>query len=155
MKLKTIKFSVLALLALAVSAQAQPPTWTEAQMEVWSFVQQSWADEAAENGKWPGDYVHEKYVSWGADSAGPIYRESAIKWSRFSADSSETLIYETSPAAITIEGTTAVVNYSAISVRKNAEGKRNRTVVRLSEVLVHNGEKWVFLAGSSFEPDFD
>ena len=121
-------------------------------MEVWEVVQQSWVDDTKETGKWPKDYVHDKYVTWGAESGGPVYKDASIKWSRFGDESNDTLIYEISPAAITVEGATAVVNYYATTVSTNAEDKRERTVVRISEVLVKNGRKWMFRAGSSFEP---
>jgi hypothetical protein len=37
-------------------------------------------------------------------------------------------------------------------VTKNADGKRERSVSRIAEVLVKDGKKWKFLAGSSFAP---
>lgn len=150
--MKSLKVSLLALLAIAYSAHAQQPTWNDAQMEVWKIVDQSWVDDASETGKWPADYVHDKYVTWGAESGGPVYKDASIKWSRFGDENNDTLIYEISPAAITVEGDTAVVNYYATTVTKNAENKQERSVVRISEVLVKNGKKWKFLAGSSFQP---
>jgi hypothetical protein len=146
---------MLALFVIPIFAHAQQPTWNDSQMTVWKLVEQSWVDDAEENGKWPADYVHDKYVTWGADSGGPIYKDASIKWSRFSDEGSDTLIYELSPAAITVEGNTAVVNYYATTVTKDTEGKRERSVVRISEVLVNDGKKWMFLAGSSFEPKMD
>lgn len=150
MKLRKLFF--VGLIAIGFSAHAQQPSWNDSQMEVWKIVELSWVDDAAENGKWPKDYVHDKYVAWGADSGGPSYKDSSIKWSRFGDENNDTLIYEVSPAAITVEGNTAVVNYYATTVSKNAEGKHNRSVSRISEVLIKEGRKWVFLAGSSFEP---
>jgi hypothetical protein len=121
-------------------------------MEVWDIVQKSWVDDAAENGNWPKDYVHENYVSWGADSGGPSYKASTIKWSRYSDESSSTLIYENSPASITVVGDTAVVNYYSTTVMTDSEAKRERSVTRISEVLIRDGKKWMFLSGSNFEP---
>ena len=149
--MKYLKLSVFVFLGLAFSAQAQQPTWNDAQMEVWKVVEQSWVDDSKETGKWPKDYVHDKYVSWGADSAGPSYKDSSIKWSRFNDESSEMLIYEISPAAITVEGATAVINYYATTVSKDAKDERKKSIVRISEVLVKDGKRWMFLAGSSFE----
>jgi hypothetical protein len=124
----------------------------DAQMEVWSIVEQSWVDDAEENGKWPDNYLHDKYVSWSADSGGPIYKDATIKWSRFGDEGTDTLIYEISPAAITVEGSTAVVNYYVTTVTKMSDDTRERSVSRISEVLVKDGNKWLFLAGSNFAP---
>ena len=48
--------SVLALGGLTTSAMADD--WSKDQTAVWSVVSQSWEDEVARNGKWPGDYSH-------------------------------------------------------------------------------------------------
>jgi hypothetical protein len=121
-------------------------------MEVWDIVQKSWIDDAAENGNWPKDYKHDNYVSWGASSGGRSYKDSTIKWSRYSDESSNTLIYENSPASIAVVGNTAVVNYYSTTVTTDAEGKRTRSVTHISEVLIKDGKTWMFLAGSTFEP---
>ena len=51
----------------ASAAVAQAPTWSADQTAAWVVVSQSWADEVAQNGNWPGAYAHEKMVSWGED----------------------------------------------------------------------------------------
>jgi hypothetical protein len=150
--MQLIRLCFVTLLVFVFSAQAQQPSWNEAQMEVWDIVQKSWVDDAAENGNWPKDYVHENYVSWGADSGGPSYKASTIKWSRYSDESSSTLIYENSPASITVVGDTAVVNYYSTTVMTDSEAKRERSVTGISEVLIRDGKKWMFLSGSNFEP---
>jgi len=147
-----IRLCFVTLFVFAFSAQAQQPSWTKSQMEVWNIVQKSWVDDAAENGNWPKDYIHDNYVSWGASSGGPSYKDSTIKWSRYSDESSSTLIYENSPASITVAGNTAVVNYYSTTVTTDPEGKRTRSVTRISEVLIQDGDTWIFLAGSTFEP---
>ena len=149
--MKAIKLCFVTLVFFVCSAQAQEPTWNKSQMEVWEVVQQSWVDDVAENGNWPANYVHNNYVTWGADSGGPSYKDSAIKQSRYDDESSDTLIYENSPASITVAGDTAVVNYYSTTVSTSSEGKPKRTVTRISEVLVKNDKKWMFLAGSNFE----
>ena len=58
---------------LTASVNAQEATWNDAQKEVWGLVQQSWMDDVAENGKWPAEYIHDSYVSWGDSSAAPRY----------------------------------------------------------------------------------
>ena len=65
-----IRLGAIAACLFAVSAFAQQPSWNDAQSEVWALVEQSWVDDVAENGKWPADYVHDKYVSWGRWNCG-------------------------------------------------------------------------------------
>lgn len=150
--MKLIRLCFVTVSIFVFSAQAQQPSWNKSQMEVWEIVQKSWVDDVAENGSWPKDYVHNNYVSWGASSGGPSYKDSSIKWSRYDDESSDTLIYENSPASITVAGSTAIVNYYSTTVITNFEGKRNRSVTRISEVLIKEDKKWLFLSGSTFEP---
>lgn len=140
------------LLAVAGSANAQQPSWNEAQSEVWALVEQSWVDTVAENGKWPADYIHDKFVGWGDDSAAPRYKDAAIAWGRFNDENSQTLMYEVSPAAIIVEKNTAVVHYSITTVTEDHSGKRTRSVGRLTEVLVRDGGTWKWLTSVDFEP---
>lgn len=136
----------------AVSANAQQPSWSDAQTEVWKLVEQSWVDDAAENGKWPGDYVHDKYVTWGDGTAAPRGKDSAITWNRFGDKSSQTLIYEITPEAIVVVKDTAVVHYNVQMVTENHKGDRSSSVGRITEVLVRDGRNWKFLAGADYEP---
>lgn len=151
--MKTIfRVGAIAACLFSVSANAQAPTWNDAQMEVWKLVEQSWVDDAAENGKWPTDYVHDSYVTWGDGDAAPRGKDSAIAWNRFNDESSNTLMYEVSPEAIAVVDGTAVVHYNVTTVTENSEGKRNASVGRITEVLVRVGRSWKFLAGADYEP---
>lgn len=147
-----IRLGAIAACLFAVSAFAQQPSWNDAQSEVWALVEQSWVDDVAENGKWPADYVHDKYVSWGDGIAAPRYKDSAIAWSRFGDESSQTLMYEVSPEAIAVEGDTAVVHYNVTTVSEDKDGKRTPNVGRITEVLVRSGRSWKWLAGVNYEP---
>ena len=145
-----------ALVTLAVgfgfagSAAAQAPTWTPEQTAVWTVVSQSWADESAQNGKWPGSYVDDNVISWSQENPMPIYKDSLIKWSRFNESQSKTIHYDISPAAIAIRGNTAVVNYVATNVSQRGTDKPDRDVNAIIETLVRDGSGWKFLSTSSF-----
>lgn len=149
-----IRFSLAAIVAClcSVSANAQQPSWNDAQMEVWKLIEQSWVDDVAENGKWPADYVHEYYTSWGDGDAAPSDKDSAIAWSRFGDENNDTLMYEVSPEAITVVGGTAVAHYNVTTVTENSKGERNRSVGRITEVLIRVGGSWKWLAGVDYEP---
>ncbi len=132
------------------AAAAQAPTWNAEQTAVWKVVSQSWADEAAQNGKWPGSYVDDHVISWSQENPMPSYKDSLIKWSRFNESQSKTIHYDISPAAIAIRGDTAVVNYVAINVSQRGTEKPDRDVNAIIETLVRDGNSWKFLSTSSF-----
>lgn len=137
-------------IGLTGAAAAQAPTWTAEQTAVWKVVSQSWADEAAQNGKWPGSYVDDNVISWSQENPMPNYKDSLIKWSRFNESQSKTIHYDISPAAIAIRGDTAVVNYVAINVSQRGTDKPDRDVNAIIETLVRDSNSWKFLSTSSF-----
>lgn len=149
---KIFALGAIAAGLFAVSVNAQEPSWNDAQTEVWSLVEQSWVDDVAENGKWPADYIHDNYVSWGDADAAPRYKDSAIAWNRFGDESNDTLMYEVSPEAIAIVDGTAVVHYNVTTVTENSKGERNASVGRITEVLVRVGRSWKWIAGVDYEP---
>jgi hypothetical protein len=149
---KRIALGAIAACLFTVSVNAQEPSWNDAQSEVWALVEQSWVDDVAENGKWPTDYIHDNYVSWGDGDAAPRYKDSAIAWSRFGDESSNTLMYEVSPEAIAVVDGTAVVHYNVTTVTEDSKGERNASVGRITEVLVRVGRSWKWIAGVDYEP---
>ena len=66
-------------IGLTGAAAAQTPSWNAEQTAVWKVVSQSWADEAAQNGKWPGSYVDDNVISWSQENPMPSYKDSLIK----------------------------------------------------------------------------
>ena len=151
----TSKFSkILVTLAIgfgfAGTGAAQAPTWNAEQTAVWKVVSQSWADESAQNGKWPGSYVDDNVISWSQENPMPIYKDSLMKWSRFNESQGKTIHYDISPAAIAVKGDTAVVNYVATNVSQRGTDKPDRDVNAIIETLVRDGNGWKFLSSSSF-----
>lgn len=137
-------------LGFAGTSAAQAPTWTTEQTAVWNVVAQSWADEAAQNGKWPGSYIDDNVISWSQENPMPIYKDSLVKWSRFNESQYKTIHYDISPAAIAIRGNTAVVNYVAINVGQRGTDKPDRDVNAIVETLVRDGSGWKYLSTSSW-----
>jgi len=158
MRYKLLVLPVAAAVAtlLAPNAAAQPPTWSAEQTAVWTVISRSWTDEIARNGRWPGQYVHQNMVSWGSDWPMPRYRDSVERWSRYYDQQSRVLQHEISPAAITISGNTAVVHYTAVSMRQRevprgeAPPAPEREAVGIVETLVRDGANWRFLSSASF-----
>lgn len=148
------RFTALAALAaatlLTVPASAQAPSWTSEQTTVWNVVTQSWADEAARNGKWPGTQVHERFVAMDGSFPFPRHRSSFEKWARFNDGQAQTINYEVAPAAITIAGDTAVVHYTGVTYRQRGTDKPERESFGISETLVRQGGQWKFLSSSGW-----
>ena len=152
-KILSVVFAIFALSLIPTATVAQ--AWDEEQQAVWKYVAQSWVDDAARNGKWPSEYIHEDILSWSANWPAPRRAASIKKWSRFNDESNKTLIYELFPAAIAVVGDTAVVHYSVVTVTENHEGKRERENQGIMETLVRDGKDWKFLGLGSFEMDSD
>ncbi len=153
MKLTVVVAALAA--AMPASAAAQAPTWSPDQTAVWNVVTQSWADEVARNGRWPGNYVHDRVVAWDSSWPLPRYKSSLEKWTRFQDKQRQTLEYELAPAAITIAGDTAVVHYTGVTVSQRAQDKPDREMFGAVETLVRNGGAWKFLSVSGFDLEND
>ncbi len=143
-------FAVVGVL-IAASTQAQRPVWNDEQTQIWTFVEQSWVDDAAENDEWPADYVHDQYVAWSDSNHAPYYRDESIAWNRFVDENSNTLWYEISPAAIVVKNDTAVVYYHSMTITEDSSGNSSRDVNGIVEVLVRDGRGWKYLSSTTFE----
>ncbi len=151
---KTTKLLLIAGTLVAACAQAQAPTWSDEQAAVWTIVEQSWDAQIAENGKWPGDFTHEKFVEWEANLLAPRDRETYIAWQRLLDEAIDTVWHEITPLAITVVGDTAVVMYSALLLTENSDGESNAAVISLVEVLIRDDRSWEYLASSNFSPSY-
>ena len=151
---KTTKLLLIAGALVVACAQAQAPTWSDEQAAVWAVVEQSWDSQVAEDGKWPGDYTHEKFVGWGENLPAPRGKETSIARRRGVDESTDTAWHEITPLAITVVGDTAVVMYAAIFLVVNSDGESNPAVISVVEVLIRDGRSWEFLASSNFSPSY-
>lgn len=140
------------MLLLNVPALAQ---WSDAQQEIWSFVEQSWVDDAGKTGEWPKGYAVEAYTSWGEDEALPQNLEEADAGVRFRDESGSTRFYQVKPATIAVDGDTAVVNHYATVVAEDSGGEREREVTAITETLIKRDGEWRYLASSGWSPDLD
>lgn len=154
MNMKIIAAAVLAA-SFSVPSLAQAPNWSNEQMAVWNVVTQSWADEVAQNGRWPGNYVHDRVVAWDDSWPLPRYKAAIEKWSRFQDGQRRTLQYELAPAAITLSGDTAVVHYTGVTVSQRAQDKPDREMFGVVETLVRSGGTWKFLSLTGFDLEKD
>ena len=151
---KTTKLLLIAGALVAACAQAQAPTWSDEQAAVWTVVEQSWDDQVAENGKWPGDFTHEKFVLWAENLPAPRGKETYTASQRAADEASDTVWHENTPLAITVVGDTAVVMYSTLLGIENSDGEVNNFVLSFVEVLIRDGGSWEYLASGNFSPSY-
>lgn len=97
--------AALFVMATAQVASAQMPTWSAEQSEAWKVVQQSWADDVAQNGKWPTNYADPQMVVWSAEFAAPRGKDSAVRWTKFQTTQGKVIQYELSPQSISLSAT--------------------------------------------------
>ncbi len=138
----SLAFIASALLVLPVSAQ----TWTSAQQGVLKVVTDSWDAIAARDVNWTDNFVHENAVVWSDQRPMPQSRASEKEWNRFEYPSEDVLAYEVSPAAIVVEGETAIVHYYFSLGVEDTEGERNIVHGRCTDILIADGSSWKFIA---------
>ena len=151
---KITKLLLVAGFFVATGAQAQDRAWSDVQSSVWTVVEQSWDAQAAENGKWPGDFVHDDVIQWSDNFPAPRGKDAYIAWQRSVDESSDSVWHEISPLAITVVGDTAVVAYSAFLGFENSDGSSGTVVRSIVEVLIRDGRSWKYLATSDFSPSY-
>ena len=154
-----ILFAAAALTCAAIPSLpliAQAPTWSAEQQSVWAVIEQSWKDETARNGKWPGSYTDPNMMAWGPEWPMPRNAASMERWTRFQDKQGKSLEYEIQPMAIAISGNTAVVNYASVNMwqrevpRGETQPKPERETYALSETLVRTAGGWKMLSSTGF-----
>ncbi|WP_432769704.1 MAG: SnoaL-like domain-containing protein [Sphingopyxis sp.] len=142
--------AALLLMGAAPLAHAQMPTWSAEQSEVWGFIQQSWKDDVAQNGKWPANYADPQMVVWSSEFAAPRGKDSAVRWTKFLNGQGKVLQYELSPQSISLSGNTAVVTYALTVVNQRGTEKPDWGKEAIVETLVRSEGGWKFLSSTSF-----
>jgi len=143
--------TLLALLCVFLSPSALAQEWSSDQLSLWQFVEQSWVDDSKETGKWPGEYVHDNVQNWDSAWPAPRGKSSMAKWTSFRDSTSETLQYELFPHSLVVEGDTGVAFYSVVEVRRDSEGKVERSVTGLVETAVRARNGWKYIGLTSFD----
>jgi len=126
--------------------------WTEKQLEVWTVIESTWAEEAEESGKWPTQFATSDYHSWGQDEALPQTLGTLDATLKYWNKHSKLRHYRLKPASITVNGDTAVINYYATEYRETTDGVKSRSVMAIAETLIYRKGRWQFLASSSWTP---
>jgi hypothetical protein len=70
------------------------------------------------------------------------------RWSRYQNENGTVLVQELFPAAITITGNVAVVQYRYLMARENYKKERESISGRYTDVLLKEGGRWLFIGWS-------
>ena len=144
MKSRCAFLGALSLVLLPTLAAAQ--TWTVEQQEIWTLEEQQWQMSKDKDLTWIEKMVHPNISYWDADEPGPQNRASLARWSRYSSSASTVLEQELFPIAVTITGNIAVAQYRYTMVRENYKKDRETATGRYTDVLVKEGDRWLFIA---------
>ena len=137
--------SVAAALTMGtVSAHAQ--SWAKEQLEVWSVVQAQWKASMEKDSEWTGRFLHQDFLGWYKGTPAPRSRTSTANWNRLDMEDSTTLLQELIPLGIVIHGNTAVAHYVYSQTNEDNDGKRKTLHGRYTDVLVKDGDSWLFLS---------
>ncbi len=151
---RIIKLSLAVGILMATTAQAQSPSWSDAQVEAWAVIEKSWIDDSQDPGKWLIEYTHEKYIGWDDNSAAPRDHSDSIAWQLLDTRRSARFWYLITPLSIAVEGDTAVITYYVDQIARG-EGGGGRSILGTVEVLIRDGGAWKFLSTVQFTPKFD
>ncbi len=141
-----VAFALLLLTPLMASGQ----TWSPTEQAVWDVVMDSWVEITEGNASWSDDFVHPNAVVWSDQDPMPRKISSVKKWDKIDFEASKTLVYEISPAAMVVQGSTAVAHYHFSLYTQSLVGTKagdRRTVHgRCSDVLINDGGTWKFIS---------
>jgi ketosteroid isomerase-like protein len=143
---------VMGLVASPVSAQ----TWNSAQQGVLDVIEASWDAIAERDITWTDDFVHPNAIVWADEDPMPITRATEKEWDRFEFPINDIVVRLVSPAAIVVEGDTAVAHYYYSLGMEDEDGERETIHGRCTDILVADGTGWKFIAWRcGDEPDRD
>jgi ketosteroid isomerase-like protein len=144
MKIRCTFLAVLSLALLPMLAVAQ--TWNAEQQEVWALEQQQWQMAKDKDLSWIDKMVHPNISYWEVDQPGPQNKGSLTRWNRYGSTASTVLEHELFPIALTITGNVAVAQYQYSVIRENYKKDRETVTGRYTDVLVKEGDRWLFIA---------
>ena len=146
---RTAAVLFLALFACSVSLSAQAQgmmSMADDEASVWSFIQEQWQASADKDMAAFEATLHDRLMSWSMQVPTPRDKAATMKWQRYSTENSTELVRELVPLGIIVEGNVAVAHYIYSVASENRDGERETTHGRYTDVLVRDGDGWMFLA---------
>jgi hypothetical protein len=148
-------FALLVVLIASVPRPAEAQTWSDSQQEVWTIILESWDAITARDATWSDRYVHPSAAVWSMDYPMPRTRDDVKRWDSFNFPSETILNDEYNLAALVVEGSTAVAHYYYSTGVQDAEGDRETTHGRCTDILIRSEGTWKFIAWNCTDEDDD
>ena len=125
--------------------QTEAQQWTAEQQEIWKTVNAQWqADKDGKN--WVDEFVHPDCFGWNNSTPMPSNRNNINRWFKAYQSISKTLEYQITPAAIIVKGNFAIAHYYYVVLNENYDKKIERETGRWTDILIKEGDKWLFIA---------
>lgn len=143
----TMKFTIATISAFAMfglSAGANAQSLNDAEAEVWSFVEEAYAEHQA-GGTWH-EVLHEDGFGWGsADYPMGRDRETIERYAGALGGEGEILFVEMTPVRISLAGDTAIAFYYTNVISTDHKGDRSTNATQCADTLVRTDGEWQFL----------
>lgn len=143
-KITQAVFLLLCVLVV-VTEQLFSQEFSAAQKEVWKTIEASWTSDAERNVEEFLSYLHPDFVGWSYKQDLPRDKDSQSKWVRFYFKTEKVLIHEIQPVVIKIYDNVAIAHYCYSVVYKDAEDKQKSSKGRYTDILIKEGDKWLFI----------
>jgi ketosteroid isomerase-like protein len=148
--MKTLTKSILKVLCITLlsSAQLFGQEWSEEQKDAWKFIETSWDQWAKEDIEGVLANFHDDFSGWENDAPLPnnkaFFRKNIALW----LETGDMLTYNIQPVAIKVFDNVAIVHYYWSNVIKDTKGNVNNDNGRWTDIIMKQGDKWVFIADS-------
>jgi hypothetical protein len=148
MSSSSIRRVVLFICMAFVSGMVAAQTWTAEQQEIWRVEEMQWKMSMDKDHSWIDKMVHPNISYWETDRPMPQNKASLVRWNRYGAALGTTLEQEMFPMSIAITGNVAVVQYRYTVARENTKKERETVHGRYTDVLMKEGNRWMFIGWS-------
>ena len=135
-------------LLLAMFGTAGAQTWNPEQQEVWKLEELQWKMSKDKDLSWIEKMVHPNMTFWENGQPVPQNKSSLQRWNRYISGNGEVLEQELYPLSIVITGNIAVVQYHYQQARENLKKEREMVFGRYTDILIKEGNRWLFIAWS-------
>lgn len=143
MKKLLVLFILILPFSFLFNIQAQQ--WSAEQQEVWKNIDAQWqADKDGKN--WVEEFVHPDCIGWSNTAPMPRDKANLNRWFKANQIMSKTLEYQITPLAIIVKGNIAVAHYYYLILNKTYDGKKVFESGRWTDILIKEGNKWLFIA---------
>jgi len=140
---------------LAASAPMAAQQWSDAQKEVWKAIEAQWELWADRDLEGHFNTLHPDFLGWDYENALPTNKESASKWAAHGFKTTTPIIHEITPVGIKIHGNVAFAHYYYTTVYNDANDKQKTERGRYTDILIKEGDRWLFIGWHGGETSED